>query len=170
MPRTDAMKRQMLTEYQETGERIPYPTIGRLVPGRHPGDIWVEHNGFEPRPARILTGLNRMELTRRENHGREVLLLFADGDPMQPIVIGMIENLLESMISLEIDADRSQDMLEAKLDGKRVKLEAEDEIVLKCGKGSIAVRKDGKIVIKGTHILSRASGPNRIKGGHVDIN
>jgi hypothetical protein len=49
-------------------------------------------------------------------------------------------------------------------------LEAQEEIVLKCGEGSITLRKDGKIIIKGTHLLSRASGPNRIKGGSVQIN
>ena len=46
----------------------------------------------------------------------------------------------------------------------------EKEIVLECGEGSITIRKDGKIVIKGTHLLSRAAGVNRIKGGQVNIN
>ena len=78
------------------------------------------------------------------------------------------------MVSMEIDreaATTEQDQaIEARLDGKHLLIEAEDEIELRCGKGSITIRKDGKIVVKGTHILSRASGPHRIKGGNVSIN
>ncbi len=56
--------------------------------------------------------------------------------------------------------------------GKAEKLviEAEREIVIKCGEGSITVSADGKIAIKGTHLLSRATGINKIKGGSVAIN
>ncbi len=56
------------------------------------------------------------------------------------------------------------------VDGKKITLEAENKIVLKCGKGSITIQKDGKIVVKGTNLLSRSSGINRIKGGSVGIN
>lgn len=56
------------------------------------------------------------------------------------------------------------------VDGKRVVIEAQEEIELKCGQGSITIRKDGKIVVKGTNLLSRSSGPNRIKGGSINLN
>lgn len=49
-------------------------------------------------------------------------------------------------------------------------LEAGREIVIKCGEGTITVSADGKIAIKGTHLLSRAKGVNKIKGGSVAIN
>jgi hypothetical protein len=48
--------------------------------------------------------------------------------------------------------------------------DAKDEIQLRCGKSSVTLRKDGKIEIKGTQIVSRASGVNRIKGASVAIN
>ena len=59
---------------------------------------------------------------------------------------------------------------EATLDGKRVVLEAADEIVLRCGEASITLRRNGRVVIRGTHVESRSRGVNRIKGGAVQIN
>jgi uncharacterized protein (DUF2345 family) len=56
------------------------------------------------------------------------------------------------------------------IDGQRLQFEAKDEIVLKCGKASITLTKAGKIIIRGTYLLSRSSGVNRIKGGSVQIN
>lgn len=49
-------------------------------------------------------------------------------------------------------------------------LEAKKEITLKCGGGSITLRGDGKILIKGKDLVSRAQRLNRIKGGAVAIN
>ncbi|OGF13736.1 MAG: hypothetical protein A2W00_03680 [Candidatus Eisenbacteria bacterium RBG_16_71_46] len=49
-------------------------------------------------------------------------------------------------------------------------IEAGEELTLRCGEASIKIRRDGKIVIRGEHILSRAKGTQRIKGGSVAIN
>jgi len=56
------------------------------------------------------------------------------------------------------------------IDGKRISLEAENEIVLKCGKASITLTKAGKVLIKGDYVLSHSSGENRIRGGSVSVN
>jgi hypothetical protein len=61
-------------------------------------------------------------------------------------------------------------VIEADVDGRRVKLTAKDEIVLECGKASITLRRNGKIVVRGTHIETHADGVNRIKGGQVRFN
>ena len=60
--------------------------------------------------------------------------------------------------------------IEALVDGKRVVIDAEDEVVLRCGKASITLRRNGRIVIRGTYVETRAEGTNRIKGGSVQIN
>lgn len=49
-------------------------------------------------------------------------------------------------------------------------LEATERISLRCGDGSITVAGDGKVVIRGKQLLSRATQTNRIKGGSVAIN
>ena len=94
--------------------------------------------------------------------GFEVALLFENGDPLLPMVIGRIQNPgHKSMASPRITAD---------VDDERVILEANREIVLKCGKASITLTRSGKIILRGNYLLSRSSGVNRIKGGSVQIN
>jgi uncharacterized protein (DUF2345 family) len=60
--------------------------------------------------------------------------------------------------------------VEARVDGKRVVIEGKDEIVLSCGKASITLRRNGKVIIRGVQLESSAAGVNRIKGGSVQIN
>jgi hypothetical protein len=49
-------------------------------------------------------------------------------------------------------------------------LEAREQLTLRVGDGSITIRADGKILIKGKDLVSHASRVNRIKGGAVSIN
>lgn len=53
---------------------------------------------------------------------------------------------------------------------KRLRIDSEEELVIECGKAKIAMRADGRIEIRGGHLISRSSGPNKIKGGSVHIN
>jgi hypothetical protein len=49
-------------------------------------------------------------------------------------------------------------------------LEAKESMTLRVGDGSITIRADGKILIKGKDLVSHAQRVNRIKGGSVAIN
>ncbi len=99
-----------------------------------------------------------------------VLLLFENGDPTLPIIIGIIRDTLYPLAPSEEMTVYMERPHDAVLDGKKMILEAKEEIVLHCGKSSVALKKDGKIVLKGTKIVSRASGTNKIKGSAVRIN
>jgi hypothetical protein len=153
----------------DAGFSLNAPCIGRLAGTNQKRDILVEYEDYGPQPAKLIAGIDRKTLMRPENTSREVLLVFEKGDPRRPIIIGLMEDPLESLISfdLEPEATQANDFL---VDGKRITIEADEEIVLKCGQGSILIRKDGKIVIKGTDLLSRSSGAQRIKGARVNIN
>ena len=140
------------------------PLIGRLSAAVNRDIIMVECMNLEPRAARLLSGMNRNELLKRENEGREVLVVFANGNPDEPVIIGMLENVLENMVRMETGP------VETIVDGERVVIQAENEIVLTCGAGSITISKDGKIIVKGTDIVSRASQSNKIKGSSVELN
>jgi hypothetical protein len=59
---------------------------------------------------------------------------------------------------------------ELEIDREKIELRAARQVVLRCGSASITLRRDGKIVLRGTDILSRSTGLNRIKGGAVQIN
>jgi hypothetical protein len=49
-------------------------------------------------------------------------------------------------------------------------LRANESLTLRVGDGSITIRKDGKVLIKGKDLVSHAERMNRIKGGAVAIN
>ena len=49
-------------------------------------------------------------------------------------------------------------------------LTSDKKITLSCGKSSITLYPNGKIVLKGDYILSDAEGVNRLAGGRIDIN
>jgi hypothetical protein len=56
------------------------------------------------------------------------------------------------------------------IEGRTVRIEAGDELTLQCGAASITIVRDGRVIIRGEHVLTRARGTNRIKGGSVAIN
>lgn len=51
-----------------------------------------------------------------------------------------------------------------------VTLEAQNKITLRCGKSSLTLYPNGKIVLRGEYILSDAAGVNRIAGGQIELN
>jgi hypothetical protein len=94
----------------------------------------------------------------KEKIGREIALMFEKGDPQKPIIMGLIH--------------QPEDLqpVVAEVDGERKTLMAKKEIVLRCGKASITLTRAGKVIIRGTYLLNRSSGVNKIKGGSVQIN
>ncbi|SCW75212.1 MULTISPECIES: DUF6484 domain-containing protein [unclassified Pseudomonas] len=95
----------------------------------------------------------------REDIGAQVALMFEAGDVARPLVIGRIQRLPQTAAPAV-----------AQLDGERLEFTAEREIVLRCGKASITLTREGKVLIRGAYLSSRSSGVNRIKGGSVQIN
>lgn len=49
-------------------------------------------------------------------------------------------------------------------------LEGRQEVVLKCGKASITLRRNGQVLLKGVNIRTEAEGTQQLKGGKVQIN
>jgi Domain of unknown function (DUF6484) len=94
--------------------------------------------------------------------GRQEVVLLVDSRARQPpVLLGVLQPL---------DGGASSVDLEARVDGRRVEIEGRDEIVLRCGEASITLRRNGRVVIRGVQVETRASGVNRIKGGSVAIN
>jgi hypothetical protein len=93
--------------------------------------------------------------------GRQVALLFADGDAARPVIVGLVR------VPGEVVPGGAR---VAELDGERLVLKAKQEIVLECGRASITLTRAGKVLIRGAYLSSRSSGAHRIKGASVDIN
>jgi hypothetical protein len=158
------------SEIQTTSEphRLDGVVIGTLVGLNATGEPLVDfpaNPAGEHIPARSAVTLDKGEI------GREVALLFEEGAPHRPIVMGLIQHP-ERMPSTSPESIRSetQNPMDAEVDGERLVFTAKKEIVLRCGKASITLTRAGKVLIRGAYLLSRSSGVNRIKGGSVQIN
>ncbi len=94
--------------------------------------------------------------------GSEVLVSFIDADPNQPVVTGL----------LRAPGSRTREHQDKAIefDAERLCMVARHELVLRCGKGSIRLTRDGRIVIDGVQLISRAEGANRIRGGTIHLN
>jgi hypothetical protein len=105
---------------------------------------------------------------------QKVVLLFENGDPGRPFIMGFIQDPSPTPLVDELLSAPSQlptpPPVELRVDGQRVVVEGKDEVVLQCGQASITLRRNGKVIIKGTYLESRSTGTHRIKGGSVEIN
>ncbi len=102
--------------------------------------------------------------------GAPVLLVFEGGEPTRPIIVGVVRDRLRpepSRPELKLDLDQNRDVV---VDGQRLVFDAQQEVLLRCGKSTISMQRDGKVLIRGSHLVSRASGRNRIKGGSINLN
>lgn len=131
------------------------------------GRVLVDYPGNTLGPLHARTALARSE---RVEAGMAVLLAFENGDPARPIIAGVVrDTMLPAKAALPVGRKRgTQD--ELIVDGQAISITAEQEVVIRCGDSSITLTKDGRIVLKGKEIVSRASGVNKIKGAAVNIN
>lgn len=131
--------------------------LGITGEGRMPLVSYPNQPGVAALHARSCVDLHSAHI------GRQVLLAFENGDPVRPIVVGALRP--EAEVPFEVPGH-----IEVETDGQRLVLTARDELVLRCGDASITLTKDGKVLLQGTYLSTRATGVNRIKGGSVQIN
>lgn len=135
--------------------------IGRLIGLTEDGGFLVQFPGNpEEEPIRALAATE----ISQNRIGSPVALSFLEGNVLQPLILGFIQ------ASAQEAAEASGQTIEVHRDGKRLVISAENELMLRCGDSTITLTKAGKVLIRGKYLLSRSSGPNRIKGGSVQIN
>lgn len=187
---SSAQSEDQLSEFNSisSGEII----IGTLTAISNRGQALVD---FDKNPDQSpLEALSLVEV-HPKNIGRQIALGFNGGNLRNPIIMGYIQsplmNILDEIVlqndmASEEPADGSEALdkkvhteneeeqkpadLLAQVDGERVVIEGEKEIVLRCGESSITLTKAGKILIRGKYLLNRSTGVNRIMGGSVQVN
>ncbi len=45
-----------------------------------------------------------------------------------------------------------------------------ERIELRCGAAAVILEKSGRVTIRGTEVVSQASGTNRVRGGTIQLN
>lgn len=123
-------------------------------------------SGLVACPGEVVAAASTVAL-RHAMIGREVLLMFVGGDVRQPVIVGVIE---PRPLQAELAPASPAALPVVQADGDRQVIEAEREVVLRCGPASITLTRAGKVIIKGHYILSRSTGYNKIKGAAIDIN
>lgn len=162
--RSNDHEKQVFEQEPVIGSRI-----GQIHGSDERGRVLVVYDGREPVPSRLVAGLSHDELSGVEYRGREVLLSFDGGNPLTPIITNLMSLPLESLVEMEVGDDLCGQPQDAVLDGKRVHLDAEEEVILSCGAASITLKRDGRVIIKGDSIVSRARGLNHIEGGATRV-
>ena len=141
-----------------------------------PGAATARFHGFDLDDRPLLVGLPGLpgEIVparttvplRTAQAGATAVVVFDQDDVRRPIVIGVIQE--QGRVAESPRA--APQFVSVQADDDRFVVTAEREIVLRCGEASITLTRAGKVLIKGTYVLSRASGYNKIKGAAVDIN
>lgn len=158
-PKPSSVSKRRPSTFPGRGRPRRESTLARLVALGPDGEPWISRGGegVEPRRARTTVVLGPATI------GRDVLVCYADEDRV-PVVIGVLlapgDRLGEAMAP-------SVDLL---IDRQRIVLSAQQEVVLQCGKASVTLTTDGKIMVKGVDVVSTAGRVNRIRGGAVKIN
>lgn len=153
-------------------DRSPLPTLSEAEPKARPGGVVIgtlialHEDGIELRYPDMPEGVDEVSLGVStlefgpDDVGEAVVVGFVDGDRRQPIVLGRLIPV--------IPAPGAGPVVIA--DGQRLRVEAQEELVLCCGKASITLRANGRLVLRGTYVETRATGVNRVRGGSVAIN
>jgi hypothetical protein len=105
------------------------------------------------------------------------VLYVLDSSQEEGYILGLIERYTSQLdipnndsSAEKIEVELPGKLRNLRVNGKKICFEADDEIQLKCGKGMILITKQGKVVVRGTQLVSHSSGTNKIKGAAVRIN
>lgn len=143
----------IVTQKTEAKSNIQGIVSGAITHITDDMEVYVEFNGNitgEPVAAKSI-----LELTKQDVD-EEVILMFENESVHKPVIMGKVKKTCKD--------------LKIEVDGKIKKITAKEELYLQCGDSSILLRKDGKVVIKGKDIISRARKNNKIKGGSIQLN
>lgn len=104
---------------------------------------------------------------------RDAVLLNVGGAPLRLVpgdeVLVLLAEEGRAMVLGRVGPSAESDASNAELPDEIV-LEARKGMTLRVGEGSITLRADGKILIKGKDLVSHARRMNRIRGGSVSLN
>jgi hypothetical protein len=133
---------------------------GRLVRIDNEGRPFVDFHGNPSGAVAAKLAVSATEIANLIDsaEGTEILLVFENNDIAQPIIIGMVRDCLPS------------NGIEIYIRGRRFIVDTDEEIELRCGEAKVRITRDGKVIVLGNDVLSRARRRNRIKGGTVNIN
>lgn len=153
------------------------PVIAVLNGVDESGTVFATVTGLGVTSVRVSSHLDPAEV-RRAAALRAAAVVLVDAARASPVLIGLVEERLRRVPPLpatepvvpEPEERKPQATVLASVDARRVTITGDEEVVISCGKASIALTRDGNVVVKGARVETDADGVNRIKGASVRIN
>ena len=150
----------MIDSFQDLGARLRRGAVaGPMIDGRVRVREDCSGRLFTCETLKLNAG---PALSFRE--GVDVAFISENGDEQTGFVLGIIERpdaIPSSVASATIDRDGEASI---------IKIQARQRLELTCGRAALTMNADGTVVLKGTTVVSRASGLNKIRGAAVRIN
>ena len=152
---TNPMEQMMASMGVEMAELTGFDPMGRCLVRMAGGDAVI--------------GADSLVSSDQLAVGAMVAVIFQDNDPVRPVVVGLVQRPAGAP---EAPVAPTPQAAPASGTGAepRVHVEAGETLVLSCGKSSIRLSADGRITLRGEHIVSQATGSNRMRGGIVLLN
>lgn len=149
-----------------------YLTIGLVIGAAAPATggsclvTYPENPSGEAQPALLLSHVPAVL------PGQSVLLQFVCADFSRPVVLGVLasSSAVEALPSQEQDQQPCPALVQSQVPDRTLTLQAEQQLVLRCGKASLVMQADGTIELRGTDVMSRASGQNALRGASISLN
>jgi hypothetical protein len=116
-------------------------------------------------PVAIGIEVSDAVLVKAARRGQRALVMVTSDPEPRWVLVGLVRDRVSAKAR-----DARPGQLEVRVDGEKVCLSADRQIELRCGDASLLLRKDGKIVVSGTNVISASRGPNRIRGATVSLN
>ena len=126
--------------------------------------------GLGPLPAMSMVALGPQHI------GQSLAVGFEGANAHKPVVLGLMMQTAPSTLlaahtkSEKFQSDATQSAIHVSQIGRRVVVQANSELELRCGEAVILLSEDGSIQIRGAYITTHATASNRIRGGSVQIN
>lgn len=124
-----------------------------------------EQSNATPVPVSIGVAIPDGTLIPAARKLQRALVVRTTDNPSRLVLIGLVRERVESGAR-----DAAPGQLEVKVDGETLRLTAEREIELRCGNASLILRQSGRVILKGTHVVTSSTGPLKVKGATVEIN
>lgn len=136
---------------REVTQKDSETQVGTVIDFPSSGEIAVKLSG---RSGRVVL-CDFLSTTSGEppelNQGDRVLVVIPQDHDGKPIVLGKVAGYRRP-------------------DRRKLVVAADEELTLRCGEATIAIRKNGRILIKGVDIVTHARQRNRIRGGSIQLN
>ncbi len=124
-----------------------------------------EETGAQPVSVIIGIAIDDGELVRAARNQTRALVFECGGARPERVLAGLLRERVSAKAR-----DAAPGDLVVQVDGETLNVSAQKEILLSCGKSSLLLRHDGRVVLSGTYVVSKSRGPNKIKGATIALN